>query len=150
MASIRDGTKIWPPVGQDSEPSDWKEFEKGKVYRAIGWLGRKLQPTGDVPDGFLESLLGLVWSKRAHPMRGYHFCQFCELSEDDLHWRPATVALPDGTLFNLGSAEIWVPADDSTVFCAPNLIIHYVKEHRYCPPKQFIDAVMRAAKGTIE
>ena len=27
------------------------------------------------------------------------------------------------------------------LFIAPELILHYVEEHRYCPPQSFIDAV---------
>lgn len=149
MASIRDGTKLWPE-GEEDEPCDWTEYQTGKVYRAIGWLGRKLEPIGEVPDGFVEALSSLARSHRAHQTRGYHACQFCEFPENDLLWEPPKIKLPDGQWATLGSAEIWVPADDETVFCAPNLIIHYVKEHKYCPPMRFIDAVMRASKGTTE
>jgi hypothetical protein len=46
--------------------------------------------------------------------------------------------------FPLGSAELWIP--DNKVkghyFATFDLIIHYVEDHDYCPPQEFIDAVL--------
>jgi hypothetical protein len=48
----------------------------------------------------------------------------------------------------LGSAEIWVPAlGQAVIYAAPDLIYHYVKEHRYLPPADFINAVLSACDG---
>ena len=34
------------------------------------------------------------------------------------------------------------------IYAAPNLIYHYVKEHRYLPPMEFINAVLSAARDS--
>jgi len=39
----------------------------------------------------------------------------------------------------LGSAELWIPGTE-TLFAAPDLIVHYVREHRYLPPEAFRQA----------
>ena len=41
----------------------------------------------------------------------------------------------------LGSREIHIKAVDGTIFKAPDLVYHYVKEHGYCPPEAFIRAI---------
>ena len=43
----------------------------------------------------------------------------------------------------LGSAEIRVLGGGGKVYAAPNLIYHYVAKHKYRPPEEFIEAVMR-------
>ncbi|WP_405683310.1 hypothetical protein [Streptomyces sp. NBC_00057] len=43
----------------------------------------------------------------------------------------------------LGSAEIRVRGADGTLCTAPNLVIHYITEHQYCPPEEFCRAVAR-------
>lgn len=43
----------------------------------------------------------------------------------------------------LGSAEIRVKAKDGRIYAAPNLIYHYVAEHDYDPPKEFIEALLQ-------
>jgi len=43
----------------------------------------------------------------------------------------------------LGDAEIRVVAENGTLFVAPTLILHYVVEHGYQPPPEFVDALRR-------
>ena len=50
-----------------------------------------------------------------------------------------------GEVIALGDAEIRVIADNGTWLIAPTLVLHYVVSHRYCPPRAFIDAVVRAS-----
>ncbi|HTW24902.1 MAG TPA: hypothetical protein VMD78_14950 [Candidatus Baltobacteraceae bacterium] len=47
----------------------------------------------------------------------------------------------EGRVFKLGSAEIHVKAPDGRTFAAPDLIYHYVAQHGYKPPLEFIDVV---------
>ena len=45
---------------------------------------------------------------------------------------------------DLGAAELWLPnSDKSMIFAAPDLIIHYIETHRYCPPSLFREAVIQ-------
>jgi hypothetical protein len=45
-------------------------------------------------------------------------------------------------------SEIRAVGSDGTRYAAPTLIGHYVKSHRYVPPRGFVDAVMRCASLT--
>jgi hypothetical protein len=45
----------------------------------------------------------------------------------------------------LGSAEIRVQGADGTLYAAPNLVIHYMTAHHYCPPEEFCRAAARTA-----
>jgi hypothetical protein len=85
----------------------------------IGWL-EKGEPfeKGDVPDGFLRKL---SHAKEDMHTRGWHNCPFC------------------GSM--LGTACLIVPGEGKT-YIAPNRVDHYIVEHGYKPPQEFIDAVM--------
>jgi hypothetical protein len=48
----------------------------------------------------------------------------------------------EGEVLKLGSAEIRVFGRSGVIYAAPNLIFHYVKDHAYRPPREFIDAVV--------
>jgi hypothetical protein len=45
----------------------------------------------------------------------------------------------------VGDAEVRVRASNGTVYAAPNLIVHYVAEHKYRPPDAFLGAVIDEA-----
>jgi hypothetical protein len=108
---------------------------------AVGWLSRTNDyPIGDAPSGFVDALARLLPSYRVNQTRGFHECEFCSKS-------PFTYEVQPGKTIVLGSAEIWVPsADQGMIYAAPDLVYHYVKEHRYLPPANFIQAVM-AGRG---
>ncbi|MGZ7445796.1 ankyrin repeat domain-containing protein [Paenibacillus sp. TH7-28] len=47
----------------------------------------------------------------------------------------------------LGSSEIRVITEDGKQkFAAPSMILHYVIDHNYCPPEEFISAVINGPK----
>lgn len=46
-----------------------------------------------------------------------------------------------GFTYRLGHAEIRAVSDDGVLYVAPNLIIHYIVDHLYGPPAEFIAAV---------
>jgi hypothetical protein len=50
----------------------------------------------------------------------------------------------------LGDAEIRVVGKDGTWLIAPTLVLHYVTEHAYRPPAEFIDAVSRGRSPLLE
>lgn len=49
----------------------------------------------------------------------------------------------------MGSADIWVPGVDA-VYNAPNLIVHYIRHHRYRPPECFCAAVLNCPEPDSE
>jgi hypothetical protein len=54
---------------------------------------------------------------------GFHTCEFCQSAH--------------------GVANFGVPSEDR-LYVAPELIVHYIEEHDYCPPEEFIKAVMNS------
>lgn len=97
----------------------------------VGWLelGQDFD-TGDVPEGFLENLK-LYENNRVFQTRGWHSCQFCEDKKS-------------------GSYEIRVISNSGVYYACPVLIIHYIEEHKYLPPQEFIEAVMNGPKPGSE
>ncbi|MEW2485482.1 hypothetical protein [Streptomyces sp. NPDC048411] len=106
----------------------------------VGWLAPDYAyRTGIVDDRVIDALKVLSGAYE-NQMRGFHYCEFCDA---DRIW------IPDGpggeARVWLGSAEIRVEGEDGTLYASPNLIIHYITEHRYCPPEEFCRAAVRTA-----
>jgi hypothetical protein len=100
----------------------------------VGWLSAA-QPylQGEVPAGFTERLWAFCRT-RVNQTRGFHDCEFCSANSHTPRRGEETITI--------GSAEIRVFGSDGRVYAAPNLIYHYVVEHHYEPPEEFISAVL--------
>jgi hypothetical protein len=115
----------FPDLGSETEIAD------APFVRAIGWLAPESPyPRGVVSPDCLariadfcalctESAIALGWPFAAGP----HHCEFCGEA---------------AAAGNLG-----VPASDLLYVC-PEMLAHYVRDHSYLPPQEFIDAVMQA------
>ncbi len=103
----------------------------------IGWLSAaQPYPQGGLSVEFLERLWAFCRT-RVRQMRGLHACELCSASNYE-----ANTARRHGETIEIGSAEIRVFGSGRRVYAAPNLIYHYVVEHRYRPPEEFISAVL--------
>lgn len=92
----------------------------------VGWL-QKDQPflIGETPDGFLNKLKLFAQDEfLIHDTMGFHECEFCENKNAD------------------SSNELRVVGIDGIFYAAPFLIVHYVENHKYLPPQEFIHAVL--------
>jgi hypothetical protein len=106
----------------------------------IGWLELgKPFPTAK-PNPILVKILRGV--KLVDLYRGFHNCEFCG---------PATrISLSDGLLIlpipvseHRGNGTIIVPQKGTkNVYCAPALLPHYIEDHWYAPPEDFVASVM--------
>ncbi|GGW36600.1 DUF7919 family protein [Streptomyces griseoloalbus] len=95
--------------------------------------------TGIVDERVVEAL-SVLSAGYDNQMRGIHPCGFCDTD------RPVVLGGPAlETEVWLGSAEIRVRGADGTLHTAPNLVIHYITRHRYCPPEEFCRAAVRTA-----
>jgi hypothetical protein len=101
--------------------------------QSIGWLaaGERIR-TGTLPAELLQKLADVA-AHHVNPSRGFHPCLFCGR-------RQLTASTSTGKRVWLGSAEVWLPSP-STMFAAPNLIVHYIGAHGYLPPDAFIAAL---------
>lgn len=98
-------------------------FHGFKKLYAIGWLDEgKPYNKGKVSKEFIEKLKELY--KNPH-MRiyycGWHNCFICNK--------------------HMGDDQLFIPGKNKIYVC-PKSVDHYIEEHNYCPPKEFIDAVM--------
>ena len=105
------------------------------VTKNVGWLstGHAFE-TGEPT----EALLDRLWSYCAVSVaqtRGIHQCEFCPTKDVRFVERKGDSLL-------LGTAEIRVFAGLGCIYAAPTLIYHYVSDHDYKPPEQFIQALM--------
>lgn len=96
---------------------------------AVGWLHPKHEfPRGAAPDEFVAKLkrLAACWGESIEALGwgvalGVHTCEFCQKA--------------------LASGTFGVPAGDA-IFHAPEMIAHYVEQHGYLPPEEFIAAAL--------
>ncbi len=105
----------------------------------IGWLKKgHFFKTGEVPEEFIEKL----WNYLRYPVqvcRGFHTCDLCKNPKTGV----PTVAFKSEKR-KVGYYEIRVWGQDKKVYAAPSLIIHYILQHHYKPPQEFIDAVIHS------
>ncbi|MER6101491.1 hypothetical protein ABT115_03870 [Streptomyces sp. NPDC001832] len=106
----------------------------------VGWLSIQHQYVKGLVDERVLDALKVLSSAYENQMRGIHHCEFCDAD------RPFVFGGPTGEAkVWLGSAEIRVEGADGTCYAAPDLVIHYITEHWYCPPEEFCQAAVRAA-----
>lgn len=118
-----------------SEYSYGREESGDPARRNVGWLDKSHGfPTGDVGPDRIEKLRKIC-AIRHRAMRGWHLCELCGSPERGVP------EICGGMPVKLGSAEIRVEGKDGVVYCAPNLILHYVTAHRYMPPVEFLMAL---------
>ena len=113
----------------------------GDVVKMVGWLDGAepfSQGAVSVDDiALLEQLVIYTW-KPPFCAAGWHDCTLCPRKPTDgpIMWDIG------GKQTMLGATEIYVPAGQ-VIYSAPNLILHYIQDHGYCPPEVFLQAVRR-------
>lgn len=114
----------------------YKYMDKEKSLN-IGWLKKgHFINTGEVSEEFIEKL----WNYLRYPVqvcRGFHTCDLCKNPKTGV----PTVEF-NGKKRNVGYYEIRVWGKDGKVYAAPSLIVHYILQHNYKPPQEFINAVI--------
>ena len=121
---------IYPPP--DDRPEDWIP---GVDVRAVGWLGTTIPYMGDVPP---ECLRRLEAAYRYHihfadGTWGWYECQICIRQMG---------AMGDKLDFSRLGENHFLVRHQEVIFMAPRLITHYIRQHSYRPPDEFVDAVL--------
>lgn len=119
----------------------------------VGWLdGVHAFPKGHV-DGRLIEKVKLLAAKPVELYRGRHICEVCTEPKDLI--KTYIPNRGNGKLIDPESrwakwadqrwnnGEIRV-ALGGIIFAAPILIVHYIEEHGYLPPTQFLEAIDKA------
>jgi hypothetical protein len=108
----------------------------------IGWLS-PLKPftTGDVSNDFINKLNKLLKNSNSSNARvvmgiwrGTFTCPLCGISNWEIHKR-----IP-----HIGNAEIWIPSAvrKSMYYSSSTWISHYILDHKYLPPDEYIKSVL--------
>jgi hypothetical protein len=105
----------------------------------IGWLdGVHEYRKGIVSPRLIEKMKKMA-SAPVELYRGFHICELCtpptkvrQATDDAVWWRWAKS--------RAGNGEIRVERGNIT-YAAPVLIVHYIEEHGYLPPQDFLQAV---------
>ena len=104
---------------------DYFGEEYAKILTAVGWLeNEKPFATGKVPTDFFEKLSELQknpWTFAS--FCGFHECNICQFKGKS------------------GIKNIFIPYNNRIYVC-PELITHYINNHFYLPPGEFIEAVL--------
>jgi hypothetical protein len=116
---------FFPDLGRESLVAS------GDHVRAIGWLHPDHPYSkGTVPAEFLTRLKELIArsSDSAKALyfgafAGFHTCEFCGRTH--------------------GIGNFGVPSGD-LLFVAPEMLVHYIEQHGYSPPTEFVAAVLRS------
>jgi hypothetical protein len=105
----------------------------------VGWLDNNhTYSQGDTPVDFLARLWKFCLST-VNNTRGFHECPFCNLDP-----RAYLVIRQGDEEIGMGSGEIWIFGDNGKTYAAPSLIYHYIVNHRYLPPEEFIQATLES------
>lgn len=113
---------------------------------SVGWIDRE-HPFrhGRAPTTFVDKLLAVMGARsplivHASKIRGIEPCPICGESVF-----PSVD--PDRNRL-VGSSTIWIPKEGGGYFVSPSLIPHYIVDHEYAPPAEFIDAVELLGQDT--
>jgi hypothetical protein len=134
----------------DLTPYEYGREEPRPDVLNVGWLSRdQFFPRGTVPDTFVGQLEQLV-GRPVNLYRGTHLCEFCPEPLVKVNERGLKMIGPSPGTF--GNGEIRVEGDDGIIYVAPVLVLHYITEHGYLPPRAFLEAVARtvAPNKTME
>lgn len=121
----------------DLSPCDYFEASSS-ILIAVGWLDpRHGYSKGVVEATFFNKLVDLLinaWQPEISP--GRHPCGFCRYTGG-----PTSLRFGEKHI-QVGTYNLFVPGNKG-VFVAPSLITHYIDAHEYCPPMEFMEAVLR-------
>lgn len=124
---------------------DFSEYELDniKLHNVIniGWLGEAGSfPQGDVSEEFLMNL----WEYYRCPV--FSTRKIYQNEKLDGYWKFFT-AVFNGREIGLGNSEVRVlDKEREVIYASPNLIIHYILNHNYRPPQEYIKAVIEGPK----
>lgn len=125
----------------------------GTVLRAVGWLGDQVPSSGDTREECIDGLMLAYEGEKvvSDGTMGSHNCEICTTKDQHypggisgpvIHWR--------GRDLRLGGHGHYLIRSQNVVYMAPALVLHYILDHHYRPPDEFVEAVVVGAFLTLE
>ena len=111
------------------------KLPNGLTLRAVGWLERPGFPTGSVSRDCVDALVALQGGVFHDGYRGIHSCTLCGKTLPEVRWRGRKVVLKGHGHYLVQLGQI--------VYMAPSLLLHYMLDHEYRPPDEFVQAVVQ-------
>jgi hypothetical protein len=109
----------------------------------IGWLdGAHPFAKGPVEHRLVEKMRRLAKTP-IELYRGKHTCEICIGAPDLFVGKTLNPAWVKWAAQRESNGEIRVVGDGIT-YAAPILIVHYIEEHGYLPPSEFLEAINKA------
>ena len=110
-------------------------LKEGLQLSAVGWLERPGFTTGQTPDACIGALVAAHATRIVRDgTRGIHTCTLCGEHLPQLQWRDQAVQLKGHGHYLIQMSK--------TVYMAPELLLHYIYHHAYCPPQEFVGATI--------
>lgn len=129
-----------------------RQEPSGLVSLNVGWLS-SAEPfaKGETSLEFKEKLFQFCLDEYVvHIARGFHVCELCgDISSEQWHSEGQSRYGEKTHWLNIGDGEIRV-IGKSVIYAAPTLIYHYVVEHQYKPPDEFMEAVLEGPSPESE
>ena len=135
----------WPPIAVRGDVSGRCYLADGDTLVAVGWLGGGTKSLGKVPGECIDKLFD-AYEKEwifSDGCMGWHDCELCSSNG---RRRPGC---EDGPSVEWSGRKLQVVGHghylircEQRVYMAPALLLHYILEHRYRPPSEFVNAVV--------
>lgn len=90
---------------------------------SVGWLDGTHSFATGLTSFVFQSKLALFCDQPTFVAMGRYTCDLCGKAT--------------------GSGQIWIFGIADVIYVSPTLILHYVVDHRYLPPAEYIEAVMK-------
>lgn len=105
------------------------------TVRNVGWIDDHEFTRGKVSQEFVRRLTWAAAREQVNSLRCTRPCPVCGTDGIDFTY--------DGIQLFIGSAEVWIPDYRSElIYASPDLILHYITEHDYSPPADFVSSVL--------
>jgi hypothetical protein len=140
-------------IGSRGREAIFGTLPDGLTLYAVGWIENKVPVTGEVPDECIDRLVDAHESDKtiSDGTMGWHDCEvYTNRKQRCTDGRPGfVIQWRDGELHLLGHGHHLVRLG-SAVYMCPVLILHYILEHGYQPPVEFLKAVIEGTFLTAE
>lgn len=144
-----------PPSPDQSPPwmpavggSEYGYLPEGVVVRAVGWIGTEVYAVGDTPEVCIQRLFNAHGSVVSDGSQGWHEC---EANWDGVQHGPRIhesgernppVVRRNGREIRLCGHGHYIVRLGDVAYVAPELLLHYIVDHEYRPPDEFVRAVI--------